>query len=100
LEANVPEKLTLPSFPTPLKPRYRAIIVGASGGIGAAVSRRLAQEGYTLALVDLNEKALKGLCNEINQKSGETRASYYVITLLSMILFQMRCAALSRTLAD
>jgi short-subunit dehydrogenase len=78
LEAIVPEKQTLPSFPTPLKPRFRAIIVGASGGIGAAVSRRLAQKGYTLALVDLNEKALKGLCNEINQKSSETRASYYI----------------------
>jgi short-subunit dehydrogenase len=78
LEANVPEKQTLPSFSTPLKPRTRAIIVGASGGIGAAVSCRLAQEGYTLAIVDLNEKALKSLCNEINQKSGERRANYYV----------------------
>jgi short-subunit dehydrogenase len=78
LEANVPEKQTSPSFPTPLKPRSRAIIVGASGGIGTAISQRLAQEGYTLALVDLNEKALTGLCNEINQKSGETRANYYV----------------------
>ena len=74
----MPKKQISPSFPTPLKPRCRAIIVGASGGIGAAVSRRLAREGYTLGLVDLNEKALKGLCNEINQKSGETRASYYV----------------------
>lgn len=74
----MPETQTSLSFPTPLNPRTRAIIVGASGGIGAAVSRRLAQEGYMLALVDLNEKALKGLCNEINQKSGETRAIYYV----------------------
>jgi short-subunit dehydrogenase len=74
----VPEKLTSLSFPTPLKPRRRAIIVGASGGIGAAVSRRLVQEGYTLALVDLNEKALKSLCNEINRKSDEMRANYYV----------------------
>ena len=74
----MPEKQTSPSFPTPLKPRRRGIIVGASGGIGAAVSRRLAQEGYTLALVDLNEKALISLCDEINQKSGETRVNYYV----------------------
>jgi short-subunit dehydrogenase len=74
----VPEKLTSLSFSTPLKPRHRAIIVGASGGIGAAVSRRLAQEGYTLALVDLNEKVLKSLCSEINRKAGERRVNYYV----------------------
>ena len=74
----MPEKPTSLFFPTPLKPHRRAIIVGASGGIGAAISRRLAQEGYVLALVDLNEKALKSLCNEINRKSGETRVNYYV----------------------
>lgn len=78
LEAKVPEKQFFSSLPTPLNPWRRGIIVGASGGIGAAVSRRLAQEGYTLALVDLNEKALKALCNEINQKSGERRVVYYV----------------------
>jgi short-subunit dehydrogenase len=74
----VPEKRSLPSFPTPLRPRRRGIVVGASGGIGAALSRHLAGEGYTLALVDLNEKALKALSNEINLKSGETRSMYYV----------------------
>lgn len=73
----MPEKQSIPSFPTPLNPRRRGIVVGASGGIGAALSRRLAREGYTLALVDLNEKALKGLSKEINLKSGETRAMYY-----------------------
>lgn len=71
-------KQTLSSFPTPLTPRRRGIVVGASGGIGAAVCRKLAREGYTLALVDRNEKALKALCNELNQKSGERRALYYV----------------------
>ena len=72
------EKQSFSPLPTPLNPRKRGIIVGASGGIGAVLSRKLAQEGYTLALVDLNEKALKALCNEINQKSGETRAVYYI----------------------
>lgn len=74
----MPAKRTLLSPPTPLRPRRRGVVVGASGGIGAALSRKLAQEGYVLALVDRNEKALKALCNEINQKSGGRRAVYYV----------------------
>ncbi len=59
---------------TPLTPRRRALIVGAAGGIGSALSRRLAREGYSLALIDRNEKTLKALCSEINKAAGETRA--------------------------
>ena len=36
---------------TPLQPRRRGIIIGASDGLGAALARRLAREGYTLALL-------------------------------------------------
>lgn len=69
-----------PKFPpaTPLKPRRRAIIVGASSGIGAALARRLAREGYTLALIARREKQLRALCDEINAASSEPRARYYV----------------------
>ncbi len=63
---------------TPLTPRRRAIIVGASSGIGAALARRLAREGYTLALLARREQHLKTLCDEINTASGEVRARYYV----------------------
>ncbi len=74
---NVPaHRPSLPA-PTPLHPRRRAIVVGASGGIGSALSRRLAREGYVLALFDRNEKQLKTLCAEINKDSGETRAIPY-----------------------
>jgi short-subunit dehydrogenase len=62
---------------TPLNPRRRGIIVGASGGIGAALSRKLAREGFTLALVDRNRNALQSLCDEINQIAGEPRAIIY-----------------------
>lgn len=62
---------------TPLNPRRRGIIVGASGGIGSALSRQLAREGYTLALVDRNKAALQSLCDEINRTAGETRAVTY-----------------------
>jgi short-subunit dehydrogenase len=63
---------------TPLNPRRRGIIIGASDGIGAALARRLAHEGYTLALLARSADKLESLCNEINQMTGERRARAYV----------------------
>jgi len=63
---------------TPLRPRRRAILVGASSGIGAALARRLAHEGYTLALLARRGELLQELCEEINFDHGETRAIPYV----------------------
>ena len=63
---------------TPLNPRKRAILVGASSGIGAALARRLAREGYTIACLARRADMLKSLCDEINQSAGETRAVPYI----------------------
>ena len=76
METNVSNH-PMPASATPLNPRRRAILVGASGGIGSALSRKLASDGYTLALVDRNKAALQLLCDEINQTVGETRAVIY-----------------------
>jgi len=54
------------------------IIVGASSGIGAALARQLAQDGYTLALLARREELLETLCEQINQAAGEVRAHPYV----------------------
>jgi len=62
---------------TPLHPRRTAVLVGASSGIGAALARQLAEEGYSLALLARRNEMLNLLCNEINQKAGETRAKAY-----------------------
>jgi short-subunit dehydrogenase len=62
---------------TPLNPRKRAILVGASSGIGAALARRLAHEGYTVACLARRADLLQVLCDDINQASGETRAVPY-----------------------
>ncbi len=63
---------------TPLKPRLRALIVGASSGMGAALARRLGREGYSLALVARRKPLLTSLCTEINGAAGEMRALAYV----------------------
>ncbi len=70
-------KAVLPPRATPLQPRRRAIIVGASSGIGAALAKKLAGEGYTLALLARREELLKDLCAGINSAAGEIRAIYY-----------------------
>lgn len=62
---------------TPLSPRRRGIIVGASEGIGAALARKLAKEGYTLALIARQKDKLTALCAEINASQNEARAFAY-----------------------
>jgi short-subunit dehydrogenase len=66
-----------PARPTPLQPRRRGIIVGASSGIGAALARKLSQEGYTLALLGPSKESLDHVCDEINRAAGEIRALPY-----------------------
>jgi decaprenylphospho-beta-D-erythro-pentofuranosid-2-ulose 2-reductase len=66
-----------PAPATPLTPRRRGIIVGASDGIGAALARKLAKEGYVLALLARRKDNLKKLCDEINAGAGEPRALAY-----------------------
>ncbi len=51
---------------TPLKPGKCAIIVGSAKGLGGALARKLAREGFVLGLVDRNSELLVQLCAEIN----------------------------------
>lgn len=42
-----------------------ALITGGANGIGACIARRFAQEGATLALVDIDQKGLERIRNEL-----------------------------------
>jgi short-subunit dehydrogenase len=61
-----------------LHPEQRALIIGASSGMGAALARRLGRAGYALGLVARRKALLKTLCDEINTASGKTLAISYV----------------------
>lgn len=67
-----------PAPVTPLNPRQRGIIIGASDGLGAELARKLAGEGYSLALLARRGEKLAVLCNEINMLLNEQRARAYV----------------------
>jgi short-subunit dehydrogenase len=61
---------------TPLQPRKRGLIVGACGGLGTALTRKLAREGWTLALLSRREDCPADLAAELNAV-GVTRALPY-----------------------
>jgi short-subunit dehydrogenase len=62
---------------TPLQPRKRAIIVGACGGLGTALTRKLAREGWTLALLARRVDCPADLAAELNT-DGVARALTYI----------------------
>jgi len=85
---------------TPLESRKRAVIVGASTGIGAEIARLLGREGWFLALLARSGAELMELAEEINQQAGEPRAAVYRHDVLEYAaipqLFQTLLADLKR----
>ncbi len=63
--------------PSPIIPIPSAIVIGASSGMGEALARRLAQEGYAVALVARRADRLKKVCAEISSQQGSARARSY-----------------------
>ena len=67
-----------PAPATPLNPRRRGLIIGASDGLGAELARKFSQEGFSLALLARRKEKLDVLCAEINSSAKDRRALAYV----------------------
>jgi short-subunit dehydrogenase len=68
-------------FPPPensLNPKKRAIIIGASSGIGAALVEELVSKDYIVAALARRSEKLSAICEKVNLRAGETRAKAYV----------------------
>lgn len=68
--------MTNDKFPPtrPLEPQSRAIVVGASSGIGAALVKELVHQGYKVAALARREAMLAELCQEVNLASADAPA--------------------------
>ncbi len=60
----------------PLEPRKRAIIIGASSGIGAALVHQLARQGYLVAALARREDLLFQLCDNVNSAIPDSTTAY------------------------
>ncbi|MFF0816395.1 3-oxoacyl-ACP reductase FabG [Rhodococcus sp. NPDC003318] len=54
--------------------RRTAIVTGGARGIGAAVARKLASDGYAVAVIDLDESACVGTVDAIEAAGGSALA--------------------------
>jgi NAD(P)-dependent dehydrogenase (short-subunit alcohol dehydrogenase family) len=54
-----------------------AIVTGAANGIGAACARRLAREGATVVVADLNKAGAEQVAGEINAAGGAAWPQYF-----------------------
>jgi short-subunit dehydrogenase len=63
----------------PLQPIKRALVIGASSGIGAALTRELVGQGYLVAAIARREAELTAVCAALNAQTPDApRALPYV----------------------
>jgi NAD(P)-dependent dehydrogenase (short-subunit alcohol dehydrogenase family) len=69
---------TNPFTTRPLEPQPRAIVIGASSGLGAALVRRLAAQGYRVAALARREAELAALRDQVTGAGGRSTVLPYV----------------------
>lgn len=52
-----------------------ALVTGGGSGMGKAISKRLAKDGFAVTIADLNEETAKEVANEIKGNGGKARVS-------------------------
>ena len=62
-----------------------AVVTGAGQGIGRAIARRLARDGFAIAIVDINADALAEVKREIEAQGAETLAMTADLTRLEEV---------------
>jgi short-subunit dehydrogenase len=83
----------------PLSPRRRAIVIGASSGIGASLAGELASKGYDVAIVARREEELATVSGEIKERLHDgMEIAYFVHDVtdydITPDLFQRICSRL------
>ena len=70
-----------------------AVVTGAAQGIGRAIARRLASDGFAVAIVDINAKALDEVKREIESLGAEALALEADLTNLEDVQKAITCSA-------
>lgn len=72
-------------------PNRCAVVTGAGGGLGQAISVRLASDGYAVAVVDIDRLAADATCRQISEAGGA--AAPYVVDLRNVDAIRSAIAA-------
>jgi NAD(P)-dependent dehydrogenase (short-subunit alcohol dehydrogenase family) len=51
-----------------------AVVTGAGGTLGRAITRRLAADGHAVAVADIDESAVQATCRQVEAEGGDVRA--------------------------
>ncbi|WP_249870835.1 acetoin reductase [Oceanobacillus saliphilus] len=63
-----------------------ALVTGGGSGMGAAISKRLAQDDFAVTIADLNEEAANKVANEIKENGGKARVSVTDVSARDSVL--------------
>lgn len=61
-------------------PRKRIVVTGAASGLGLELCRRFAEAGWTIGMLDVNERALASATEEITRLGGRVRSAAVDVT--------------------